>query len=83
MESVTWIQILDEGVSISLCIYAFWKGMSPSVLCPDIAKYQNKLGSLALVKQPGLEKENSEFKQAIPCLEIDLVLHPAYGREVG
>ena len=38
-----------------------------------------RLDSSALVKQPVLEKENSEFKKAVLYLKIDLLLHPTHG----
>ena len=39
-------------------------------------------GNLALLRQPVLEKENSEFKPALLCSKIDLVSHPIHGRGV-
>ena len=36
-----------------------------------LSKY--KLGSFALVRQKAYEKENSEFKPAVLCLEINLL----------
>ena len=41
------------------------------------------MGSLVLVRQPFYEKEGSEFKPALLCLKIDLMLHPACGEGVG
>ena len=41
------------------------------------------MGYLAVVKQPVSEKENSEFKLAVPCLKIDLVSDPAHGERVN
>ena len=39
-------------------------------------------GSLALLRQLLLEKENFEFKPVVLHLDINLVLLPAYCREV-
>ena len=41
------------------------------------------LVSLALVRQPVKEKENSEFKSVKLCLKIGLVSHPACAEGVG
>ena len=48
-----------------------------------MGKLKDRRGSLALVRQPTLEKENSQFKPTLLRLKIDLVLHPAHGRRVG
>ena len=53
------------------------RGMNPTILPPAMGKYLGRLGSLPLVRQPVLEKENSEFKSVKLCLRIDLVSHPA------
>ena len=46
-------------------------------------KKQSRLGSLALVWQPVLEMESSEFISAFPHLKIDLVSHSVCGRVVA
>ena len=65
MESVTRVQILDETGCISLCVNDLERGMNPSVLHSAMGKLLGRLGYLALVRQPGEEKENSEFKSAV------------------
>ena len=49
----------------------------------EIYLFSSELGSLALVRQPVLEKENSEFKPALLCLKNDLVSHFACGKGFG
>ena len=41
-----------------------------------IALRSNALWKSMNLRQPVQEKENSEFKQVLPCLENDLVSHP-------
>ena len=53
------------------------KGMNPIILPPAMVKQQDRLGSLALVKQLVWEKENSEFKPVKLRLKIDPVSYPA------
>ena len=43
-----------------------------SSLHPVIGKQLDRLGSLALVRQPTQQKENSNFKPTELCLKIDL-----------
>ena len=38
-----------------------------------IGKWLERMGSLALVRKPVWEKENSQFKQVFPRLKIELV----------
>ena len=52
MDTVTRVQTLDETVCISHSADTFGKGMNPVILPPAIGKYQGRLGSLILVKQP-------------------------------
>ena len=64
IELVIWVQILNKGISILICVNAFGKDINPSLLSiPGMGKY-GKVGSLAL-RQPVLEKENSAFKPAV------------------
>ena len=49
------------------------KSTNPTILPPALGR----LGSLTLLSQPVLEKENFEFKPAKIRLKIDLVLHTA------
>ena len=56
MELMSQAQILDEAVCISLGANTFGKGMNPSVLPPAMSEEQDRLGSFALVRQPGEEK---------------------------
>ena len=44
-----------------------------------MAKWLDRLISLALFMQPVYEKENTEFKTAFLHLETDLVSHPYLG----
>ena len=48
-----------------------------------MSKWYDKLGSLALVRQPVEEKENSEFKPTVFHLKIDTTSYPVCGRGVG
>ena len=61
------VQIEDEVGSISRSTNTLGKGMNLIIT-----------GSLALLRQPVQEKENSEFKPVKLCLKIDLVSHTAY-----
>ena len=53
------------------------KGMKPIILPPAMGKQQDRLGSLALVRQLVQEKENSEFKSVKLRLKIGFVSYPA------
>ena len=68
MELLTWVQTLHKVVCISLCANTLQRGMNPSQLWINSQTF----GSLALVRQPVKEKENSEFKSALLHLKIDL-----------
>ena len=79
MNTVTLVQIFDEDVCISQC-YTLGKGMHLIIHSPAMYVRQ---GSLTLVWQPVLEKENSEFKPSKLCLIIDFVSHTALDGSVG
>ena len=66
MESPTQVQILDEVVCVSLRANALGKGMNRW-------KAIDRLGYLALVRQPAKENEKSEFRPVLPRLKVDLV----------
>ena len=71
IKSATHVQILNETVCISLCANALGEGMNPSVLLLAKGKYQGKLSSFVLVRQPVL-KEKSELKLDIHFLKYSL-----------
>ena len=48
-----------------------------------MVKYYRRLASKAFVRQPVLEKKNSEFKPPVFRLEIELVLHLTRGGRIG
>ena len=52
--------------------------MNPLFFLPAKDKLYGRLVSLALVRQPVKEKENSKFKPEILCLKIGLVSHPSH-----
>ena len=62
MDMAIQVQILDKADYISYSIKNLEKGMNLIILCPAMGKQKGKLYSSALVRQPVLEKENSEFK---------------------
>ena len=47
-----------------------------------MGKWLGRLSYLDLIRQPVLEKENSEFTTVVFRLKIDLVSYPSCGREV-
>ena len=52
MQSMTWIQILDEAVYISLCANALAESMNPPLLSHlAMGKYLGRHGSLVWVRQ--------------------------------
>ena len=69
---------------ISVHANTFDKGTNPSLLLylTTLGKLLGRLDSLALARQPVLEKENSEFKPAVLHLKIDLELYPTHGNGV-
>ena len=71
LDNKTWISLY-----LCLCPYERYESVLPTV----VGKFWGRLGSLAFVWQPIYEKENSEFKPAKLCMEIDLMSHPAHGR---
>ena len=48
-----------------------------------MGKLQGRLCSLTSISQPVKEKENSEFKQVLLHLKIDLASHPGLGEGAG
>ena len=75
MQLLTRIQILEEAVYISLHTNSLGKGMDLSIILPTMVKQKGRLCSLALIKLPVKEKENTEFKTSCtpvenwPCLK--------------
>ena len=69
--------MLAETDCISHSTNTLGKGMNPIILPPTMGKYEDRLGSSALVRQLVYEKENSEFKPVKLRLKIDLVSYPA------
>ena len=59
MDTVTQIQTLDETFCTLHISNIFGKNMHTTILSPAIGKFQGRLGSLTLLLQPVLEKENS------------------------
>ena len=68
--------------------------ITPIVICPSGSEisvlimvrrvHYSKMGKVpTTVRQPVLEKENSEFKPAVFTLKINFVPHPAHGGGVG
>ena len=80
---MTRVQILDEAVCVSHSTNAREKILIPKGVLPAIGKSWDRLGSLALERQPVSEKEDSKFKLAAPRLKIDLVSQPACDGGVG
>ena len=62
MDMATQVQILDEVDCILYSTNTHGKGMNPIILLPTIGKEKSRLGSLALIRQPVKEKENSQLK---------------------
>ena len=64
MDTVTWVQILDEVVCISHSANILWKGIHPPISSLFMARRRlvGQTGILILVWQPVQEKENSPFK---------------------
>ena len=52
VNSVTGVQILDEGDCISHRGNTLEKGVNPIIFPPAMAEVSGRLGSLALVRQP-------------------------------
>ena len=52
MELVIRVQILDKVGCVSLDDNALGKGMNPSLLPPAMSKQYDRLGSVALVREP-------------------------------
>ena len=77
MDTATRVQILDQTDCISHCVNTLGKSMNPIILLPAMGKQQDRLGSLALVRQLVQEKENSELKPVKLRLKFDLVSYPA------
>ena len=69
MDMVTQVQILDEAYWILHSTNTLGKGMN----YPVMGKYWGRLGSLAFIRQPVKEKEDSVKLH----LKIDFVSHPA------
>ncbi len=61
-ESVTEVQILKDIINVSICTNVLRNSMDVSVLSLAMDKYQRKLCSLALLRQPDKKNENSELK---------------------
>ena len=72
MDTATWVQILYKAVCISHNANIIKKDINQAM-----GKLKDRLGSLTLVWQSVLEKENSEFKPVKLCLKIGLVSYPA------
>ena len=58
-------------------VRSIWKGRNPNILSQAMGKWQDTLGTLALIWQPVWEKKNTEFKHVKLCLKIDLVSYPS------
>ena len=60
---MTWVQILDKAIWVSLCANALRNTMNLSILPP--AMESNNQCCLDLFRQIILEKENFEFKPVL------------------
>ena len=69
---MTRVQTLDKTVCISHCTNTLDKGMNLTILHPAMGKLLGRLGSLTMVCQPALEKENSEFKSLKLRLKLSM-----------
>ena len=62
MDTVIRVQIMDEADCILRCTNTLEKCMNPNILPPALSKLWDILGLLTSIRQPILEKDNSEFK---------------------
>ena len=77
MDTVTRVQSQDEVDCISYRTYTLGKGINQITLSSAMDRYKERLGSLALIREPVLDNENPDLKPVKPCLRIDFVSHSA------
>ena len=73
----------DSRLCISHRANILEKGVNPTDFPPAMDKYKGILGSLALLRQPVLKKENSNFKPVELCIKTDLVSHYTHTKGFG
>ena len=83
MESMAWLQILDDFIRNSLRANAHWKDNNKSVLPTSKGKYLERLISFALTTKRTTGKEISDLKPAFFHLKYEIIPYPPFGKGFG